>query len=90
MSNFCVAIWANGSYALHTEHETAEAATKEFYTYCGNVLAEAETKEEYNATIKVLDAQLDNYNGLKCKVLKTKPAPAPEATPAPEETPSNE
>lgn len=82
MSNFCVAIWVNGAYTIHSEHETAESATKEFYTYAGAVLGEAETKEEYNATIKVLDSQLDNYNGLKCKVYKTKPVT--------EETPSNE
>ena len=75
MNKYSVVIWVNGAFVVHTEHETAEAATMEFFTYTASVLAEAKTKEEYHATIKVLDYQLDNYNGLHYTINKVKPVP---------------
>lgn len=73
MNNYCVGIWVNGAFTIHTEHATEEAATKEYFTYTAAVLGEAETKDEYHATIKVLNNQLENLNGLVYTINKTKP-----------------
>lgn len=78
MNKYSVVIWINGAFVIHSEHTDADKAVKEYFTYTGAVLGEAETSEEYHATIAVLDSQLDNYNGLKYTINKTKPAPAAE------------
>lgn len=72
MNNYSVVIWVNGAFALHSEHPTAIAAEIEYYSYVAAVLSEAEQAEEYHATIKVLDYQLDNYHGLSRTINKVK------------------
>lgn len=81
MNKYCVVIWVNGAFVINSEHVSADAAIKTYFSYVSAVLAEAEKATEYHATIKVLDAQLDNYNGLQYTINKTAPV---------EETPSNE
>ena len=71
MNKYSVVIWVNGSFVIHSEHTTADAAVKEYFSYASAVLGEAEKADEYHATIKVLDYQLDNYNGLKYTINKT-------------------
>lgn len=78
MSKFIVAICVNGAFSIHTEHDDPEAAEQEFHTYSAGVIAEARQAEEYHATIKVLDSQLDNYNGLQTVINKSKPEQQPE------------
>lgn len=79
MSQFIVAIWVNGAFSIHSEHDNADAAAQEYHSYVSAVIAEARQAEEYHATIKVLDFQLDNYNELHYTINKTKPAePEPE------------
>lgn len=73
MNKYSVAIWVNGAFTIHSEHQTEEAATKEYFTYTAAVLGEAETMDEYHATIKVLNNQLENLNGLVYTINKTKP-----------------
>lgn len=81
MNKYSVVIWVNGAFVINSEHTTAIAAEKAYFSYVGAVIAEAEKATEYHATIKVLDTQLDNYNGLHYTINKTAPV---------EETPSNE
>ena len=73
MNKYMVAIWVNGAFSIHSEHSTPEAAEKSYFSYVADVLGEAEKAEEYHATIKVLDYQLDNYNGLSHTINKTAP-----------------
>ena len=77
MNKYSVVIWVNGAFVLHSEHTTPEAATKEYFSYTAAVLGEADKVDEYHATIKVLDYQLDNYNGLSYTINKTAPAAEP-------------
>ena len=77
MNRYSVVIWVNGSTVIHSEHENAEDATEEYFLYTGSVVAEAKTKDEYHATIKVLNNQLDNLNGLVYTINKTKPVEKP-------------
>lgn len=74
MNKYSVVIWVNGAFVIHSEHTTADAAVKEYFSYTSAVLGEAEKVDEYHATIKILDYQLDNYNGLKYTINKTAPA----------------
>lgn len=72
-NKFSVVIWVNGAFAINSEFSTPEAATKTYFSYVAAVLDEAEKATEYHATIKVLDNQLDNYNGLAYTINKTTP-----------------
>ena len=78
MNKYSVVIWVNGAFAINSEFSTPEAATKKYFSYVAAVLDEAEKTTEYHATIKVLDYQLDNYNGLAYTINKTAPVEAPE------------
>lgn len=72
-NKYSVMVWVNGAFVINSEFTTPEAATKRYFSYVAAVLDEAEKVDEYHATIKVLDMQLDNYNGLVYTINKTAP-----------------
>ena len=58
-----LAVVANtdGNFNIHSEHgENAQAAIMEFHNYCRALWGE---KSVHNATVKIMDEQLDTYNG---------------------------
>ena len=77
-NKYSVVIFVNGAFTIHSEHTDAVSAEQEYFSYVSAVIAEAKGQTEYHATIKILDYQLDNYNGLKYSINKTAPVAEPE------------
>ena len=60
MAAFSVVANTDGNFSIHSEHGDSDAAIMEFHNYARALRGDSGTKKY---TIKILDAQLDVFNG---------------------------
>ncbi len=59
---YAVVRCTDGNYAVHGEYPTIEAAKIAFHAYCSALWNDKNTQ---NATVKILDENLDNAEGYR-------------------------